>query len=48
MDLIIKEKYMTKQAKEGLLKLRQSNTNITDLINNFLEKYSEKSKTSQI
>ena len=47
MDLVVKERDMTEKAKEGLLKLRQSDIDLTDLFNEFLEKYSKKSKTSQ-
>ena len=48
MDLVVKERDMTEKAKEGLFKLRQSDIDLTDLFNEFLEKYSEKTKTSQI
>lgn len=46
VDLVIKEKYLTKKAKKGLANLRQSGANITDLINKILEQYYCMKKTA--
>jgi hypothetical protein len=40
MDLVIKEIYMTDEAKQGLQNLRMSELNVTDVINKFLESFS--------
>jgi hypothetical protein len=40
MDLVIKEIYMTDEAKQGLQNLRMSELNVTDVINKFLERFS--------
>ena len=40
MDLVVKEVYLSEEAKRVLKELRQSGVNITDLINKMLEGYS--------
>lgn len=40
MDLVVKEEYLTEEAKNGLKNLRQSGINLSDLINEFLESFS--------
>ena len=40
MDLVVKEIYMTDEAKQGLKNLRMSEQSVTDVINKFLESFS--------
>lgn len=48
MDLIVKDEYLTKEAKKRLQELRQSGVNITDLINKMLEGYSSTLTTEKV
>lgn len=48
MDLIVKDEYLTKEAKRVLKDLRQSGVNITDLINKMLEGYSSTLTTEKV
>lgn len=40
MDLIIKDKYLSEKALDGLKRLRASDVDITQLINDYLESFS--------
>jgi hypothetical protein len=40
MDLVIKEEWLSDEAKQGLKNLRMSELNVTDVINKFLESFS--------
>ena len=48
MDLIVKDEYLTEEAKRVLKDLRQSGVNITDLINKMLESYSSTLTTEKV
>lgn len=48
MDLVVKEEYLTEEAKRGLKELRQSGVNLSDLINKFLEGFSSTLITEKV
>lgn len=40
MDLVVKARDMSEEAKEGLMNLRQSDMDLTELFNEFLASFS--------
>ena len=48
MDLVVKEVYLSEEAKQGLLNLRMSEQSVTDVINKFLESFSSTLTTEKV
>ena len=40
MDLVVKNEYLSEEAKKGLMNLRQSDIDLTELFNKFLASFS--------
>ena len=48
MDLVVKNEYLSEEAKRVLKELIQTGVNITDLINKMLEGYSSTLTTEKV